>query len=267
MMCRKPTSSATVLALLMAAGAQAGPAAAWPFGPAKPTAPAKPAATPDTSAPRKATAQERAAADRLDPLTRSTFWAREADNDPTDAQAGVEFASSLRALGRFDEATAAAGKVLVLHPDDLDALLESARASIAAGKGFYALEPLRRAQGVAPRDWRVYSLLAIAHDQNQQPDAARAAYGQALALSPDNPAVLSNLGLWYATHGQRSVAETYLRKAVSKPGASAQERQNLALVLGMEGKLTEAETLMRDDLPPEVAANNMAYLRSVSTAR
>ena len=265
-MCRNPKPTATVLLLLLAACAVAGPASAWPFGPAKP-APAA-AAKPDPAAaapPKKANPQERAAANRLDPLSRSAFWAREAGNDPTDAQAGVELAAALRGLGRYPEASDAAGKVLVLYPDNEDALLESARASIAAGKGFYALDPLRRAEKLAPRDWRVYSLLAVAHDQNQQPEEARTAYGQALTLSPDNPAVLSNLGLWYATHGKPAEGETYLRRAAAQPGASPQERQNLALVLGMEGKLADAESLMREDLPPEVAAGNMAYLRAKTT--
>jgi Flp pilus assembly protein TadD len=274
-MCRKPTPTATVLALaFLCTTALASPAAAWPFAVTtpKPTAAKTTAGGPAATGapapkPVKASAQERAAADRLDPVARCAFWAGEADKDPSDAEAGVKLAASLRALGRFPEAGDAARKVLVIYPDNLDALLESARASVAAGKGFYALEPLRHAQSLAPRDWRVYSLLAVAHDQNQQPDAARAAYGQALQLSPENPAVLSNLGLWYATHGQRAQAETYLRRAVAEPGAGAQERQNLALVLGMEGKLAEAESLMRDDLPPEIAANNLAYLRSVSTAR
>jgi Flp pilus assembly protein TadD len=216
------------------------------------------------SAPKKATAQERAAADRLDPLARAVFWTREANLDPTDATAGVELSSSLRALGRFEEARQAVEKVLVLYPDNLDALLESARIAVAAGKGFYALEPLRKAEALAPRDWRVYSLMAVAHDQNRQPDLAKAAYGQALALSPDNPAVLSNLGLWYATHGDAAQGESYLRRAVAAPSANAQERQNLALVLGMEGKLGEAEQLMREDLPPEAADANLAYLRSLN---
>jgi Flp pilus assembly protein TadD len=264
-MCRNPKPTATVLTILLATCALAGPAAAWPFGPAK-AAPA--AAKPDpAAAPKKANAQERAAADRLEPLARSAFWAREAGIDPTDAPAGIELAAALRALGRYPEATDAAGKVLVLYPDNVEALLESARASVAAGKGFYALDPLHRAEKLAPRDWRVYSLLAVAHDQNQQPDAARAAYGQALALSPDNPAVLSNLGLWYATHGQAAQGEAYLRRAAAQPNASAQERQNLALVLGMEGKLADAESLMREDLPPEVAAGNMAYLRAATKVR
>ena len=270
-MCRNPKPTATVLATLLATCTLAGPAAAWPFGPAKPAA--APAAKPDpaaaaaAAAPKRANAQERAVADRLDPLARSAFWAREAGIDPTDAPAGVELAAALRALGRYPEAADAAAKVLVLYPDNVEALLESARASVAAGKGFYALDPLRRAEKVSPRDWRVYSLMAVAHDQNQQPDKARAAYGQALALSPDNPAVLSNLGLWYATHGQAAQGETYLRRAAAQPGASAQERQNLALVLGMEGKLADAESLMREDLPPEMAATNMAYLQAATTVR
>src|SRR5579875_2521955 len=232
MMCRMRPQTATVLAVLLAAAATAGPAAAWPFGgAAKPATPApatasKPAAAaPD--APKKASPAERAAAQRLDPLARSVFWAREFQVDPTDAEAGVALATSLRTLGRYPEAVDAVGKVLVLYPDNLDALLESARDSVAAGKGFYALAPLRHAEKLAPRDWRVYSLLALAHDQNQQPEEARAAYGQALALAPDNPAVLSNLGLWYATHGQAAEGEPYLRRAAASPDASPQERQNL----------------------------------------
>ena len=50
----------------------------------------------------------------------------------------------------------------------------------------------------------------------------------------------------------------------AKPAASAKARQNLALLLGMEGRLNDAERLMREDLPPEVADNNLAYLRAVS---
>jgi Flp pilus assembly protein TadD len=260
---------ATALAIGAFAFTAAGTAAAWPFGPAKPASPppaaaAAPAATAAADAPKKATPQERAAADRLDPLARTVFWTREANLDPTDTVAGVELAASLRGIGRFDEARQAAEKVLVLYPNNLDALLESARVAVASGKGFYALDPLRKAEGIAPRDWRVYSLLAVAHDQNRQPELAKTAYGQALALSPDNPAVLSNLGLWYATHGDAAQGETYLRRAVAEPGATAQERQNLALVLGMEGKLGEAEQLMREDLPPELADANLAYLRALN---
>ena len=54
----------------------------------------------------------------------------------------MRLASALRAMGRYDEAAAAAGRVLVVRPDDLDALLEQGRAKIAQGQAFYAIAPL-----------------------------------------------------------------------------------------------------------------------------
>jgi len=271
----KRPRAATALALLFTLTASFGAttAHAWPSGPAPQPAPAAATtATPNGTAPSTpahpaappahATAQERAAADRLDPLSRSAFWSREFDRDPTDAVAGVELAVALRLLGRYEEAAETAGRVLVLHPDNQSALLESARGYIEMDKGFYALEPLKKAQAAAPRDWTVYMLEGVAHEQNEQPDDARAAYLQALALSPNNPAVLSNLALWYAKRGDTCQAEKLLRTASAQPTANAQERQNLALVLGMEGRFSEAEQLMRQDLPPPVTDNNLAYLKA-----
>ena len=49
-------------------------------------------------------------------------------------------------------------------------------------------------------------------------------------------------------------------------GSDLAVRQNLALVLGLQGRLDEAEKLARQDLPPEVVASNMAYLRTASGA-
>jgi Flp pilus assembly protein TadD len=70
--------------------------------------------------------------------------------------------------------------------------------------------------------------------------------------------------MYYATHGQPEQAEPFLRKAVAAPGSGAQERQNLALVLGLEGKTEEAERLQRQDLPPATVDNNLAYLKADS---
>ena len=40
-------------------------------------------------------------------------------------------------------------------------------------------------------------------------------------------------------------------------------RQNLALVVGLQGRFPEAETIARADLPPDEAAANVAYLRQM----
>jgi Flp pilus assembly protein TadD len=237
------------------------PAQATSTSPAQPASAAQKPAPPPPK-PTKATPEERAEAERLDPLGRATFWAREIDNNPADNDARLKLAKALRALGKYDEAGAAADQVLVMQPSNVDALLESARDRIGANQGFYAIDAAQRAVALAPRDWRPLSVLAIALEQSERDSEALAAHQRALALAPDNPATLSNLGMYYAGHGDPAQAETLLRKAAAAPGATALERQNLALVLGMEGKFDEAEHLARLDLPPDQVHNNLAYLHA-----
>lgn len=207
----------------------------------------------------------RATYERMDALSRSVFWASEQQADPTDAVAGVKLAQALRELGRYDQAAEAAQATLTIQPNNLDALLELGRAHIARGQAFYGVAPLEQARDLAPRDWRAYSLLGVAYEQVRRTDDARAAWNQALALSPDNPDVLTNAATAALTHGDAPGAETLLRRAVAQPTASAKVRQNLAMVLGLQGKMGEAEQILRRELPPEQAEQNLQWLRSRST--
>lgn len=248
-MCRKLVLAATVLSLF------ALPALAA-------EAPAK--NRPEASAPKKASAELRAAAERNEPLARAAFWAHELEIDPTEAEAGLRMASALRQMGQYDKAAETAEQVAINNPGNAEAWLDVARGRIGAGKGFYAIEPARKAQALKPRDWRAASLLGIGLEQSERYAEAEAAYRQALTLSPDNPAVLANLAMLKAGQGDGDQAEALLRKAVAQPAATIQIRQDLSLVLGMRGKLAEAEQLMRQDLPPEIANNNLAYLRALA---
>jgi Flp pilus assembly protein TadD len=245
----------TIFASAIALLAVATPAGAWPFGAAKP------AAKVDPNAPHKATPEQRAAAARLDPLSRATFWQREVGLDPADTEASIGLSAALRALGKYDEAADTADRALLAAPKNVEVLLESARDHIAAGHGFYAIQPLKDAETLAPKDWRPRSLMGVALEQSERPDEALIAYNDALKLSPNNPAALSNLALFYATRGDTAQAESLLRRAAADPRATSQERQNLALVLGLDGKTAEAERLMRQDLPPESADANLNYLK------
>jgi len=253
--------AASALSLLAASAlAATAPAPAATATPAvTPAAAQKPAPPPK---PTPATPEERAMVERMEPLARAAFWAREVDNFPLDYDAHLRLARAMRALGKYEEAGAAADQLLVLQPSNLEALLESARDKIAANQGFYAIDLTQRAEALAPRDWRPVSLMAIALEQSGRESDALAAHQKALALAPDNPATLTNLGMYLAVHGDTAGAEPLLRKAVAAPGASAQERQNLALVLGLEGKFDEAQRLAQQDLPPDQVQNNLAYLRA-----
>ena len=259
-MCRNLALAATALSLVLVL-----PALAKDKDKAPQTAvAAKPAAAAPPAPPRKASAQERLEADRLDPLARAAFWAREVDVDARDLDAGARLAASLRAIGRNEDAAGAAQKVLVIDPANKEALLELARAYLAGGQGFFAIEPLNKLQTQDARDWRIPSLLGVAYEQVSRDADAETAWRQALTLSPDNPAILSNLAMHYAAKGDSPQAEALLRKAVARPGATLQMRQNLALVLGLQGRFAEAEQLTRQDLPPELAEANMAYLHAAA---
>ncbi|MBI1686209.1 tetratricopeptide repeat protein [Caulobacter hibisci] len=258
-MCRKPALLATVLApalLLAAVPAFAGAKAD------KAATPATTEASPAAPAPRKASPAERLEARRLDPLARAAFWNAEVEADPRDAEAGTALSQALRALGRYDEAAEASSRVLVAHPNDLEALLESARVQLARGDGFFAIEPARMAAAAAPKDWRPQSLLGVALEQSKRDDEALVAHRQAVALAPNEAAPSANLAMYLAGHGDLPGAEVLLRRAATLPSSTIQIRQNLALVVGLQGRVDEAEKLARQDLPPQVVDNNLAWLRA-----
>lgn len=208
-----------------------------------------------------ATAEVRAAYDRSDALSRSVFWTDQADIDPRDPVAGVRAAQALRELGQFDQAAETAQGVLVIQPGNVDAMLEVGRAHIARGQAFYGVTALEQARDLRPGDWQVWSLLGAAYEQVRRPEDARAAWAQALAISPDNPAVLTNMAISAMAQGDATTAEPLLRRAAAQPGASLKVRLNLAMVLGLTGHIGEAEQILRRDLPPEAADANLKWLR------
>lgn len=262
-MSRFPRTAATLVALGLAA-ATAGPAAAWPFGRAERDPDPAPATEPPAPEAPAVSLEQRAQADRLDPLARSVFWAAEVERFPADLEARVSLARALRALRRFDQAAEAAQAVLVIDPTHVGARYELARAHIARGQAFHAIAPLEAIRAERPDDWEAASLLGVALEQVQRPEEARQAWTQALALSPDNPVILTNLALSWAAAGDAAQAEALLRQAIAQPGATLQMRQNLALLIGLQGRVAEAEALIRRDLPPEQAEHNLAWLRRAS---
>lgn len=208
-----------------------------------------------------ASAETRATYDRMDPLSRSLFWQQEAEINPADPVAGVRLAQALRELGQFDQAVQAADKVLVVQPDNAEAMIELGRAHIARGQAFYGIAALERARDLLPGDWRPWSLLGVAYQQVRREADAQVAWAEGLRLSPDNPSILSNMAMVRLTSGDLPGAEALLRRAAVQPQAGLQVKQNLALVLGLSGNLGEAETILRRELPPQVADRNLAWIR------
>lgn len=182
---------------------------------------------------------------------------------PKDKAVGMSYAEILRMTGRHDQALAVMQQVAIDHPEDRDVLAAYGKAQAAAGDLGPALDTIRRAQTPARPDWRLLSAEGAILDQMERPQEARALYQKALQIEPGEPSVLSNIGMSHLLEGNLAEAETYMRKAVDQPNADSRVRQNLALVVGLQGRFDEAEKIAAGELPSDEAAANVAYLRSM----
>ena len=106
-----------------------------------------------------------------------------------------------------------------------------------------ALDVLNRAHTQDQPDWRILSVQGAVLDQMGRHADAQRHYASALRLMPDEPSVLSNLGLSYALSKNLQEAEATLRAPRPSVGAEPKVRQNLALVVGLQGRFQEAETI------------------------
>ncbi len=94
-------------------------------------------------------------------------------------------------------------------------------------------------------------------------ETAQNFYRDALKIAPGEPSALSNLGLSYALTKQLPLAEDALREASASPRADARVRNNLALILALEGKFAEAEQVSRQDMSAEAASANVQAIRQM----
>lgn len=211
----------------------------------------------------KPDAAARAAIAQQDPLTQMTFWAEEQMKFPTDAEATRSFAEALRTAGRHDRAIEVAARGLTRFDHDLSLYRTLGLSLIATGRGAEAVVPMAHVAARDPKSWQARSALGIALDMAGRFADARKAYAEALAMAPDDPGVLTNLGMSHLLAGEPKEAENVLAKAAGLPGASLETRQNLALAIGLQGRFEEAEAKLRADLPPEMAEENVAYLRGL----
>ena len=180
-----------------------------------------------------------------------------------DAQAAMHYARALRATGQRAQAVAVLEQASIRNPHDMPLLGEYGRALADAGDYNQALAVLDRAHTPDNPDWRILNAQGAVLDQIGRHEDAQKHYSSALKIVPNEPSVLSNLGLSYALSKDLPKAESTLRLAAQQPNASPKVRQNLALVVGLQGRFAEAEQIASADLPPDQAAANVAYLRQM----
>ena len=210
-----------------------------------------------------------AAANRSDADWRQDvqIYAQKYGADPANVEVALHYAQALRATGQRAHAVAVLERASMEKPHDKAVLGAYGRALADAGDYNQALEVLERAHTPDQPDWHILSAQGAVLDQMGRHTDAQRYYLTALKIVPDEPSVLSNLGLSYALSKDLREAEASLRRAAAGHSPDPRVRQNLALVVGLQGRFAEAETIARADLPPDQAAANVAYLRQMLAHR
>jgi Flp pilus assembly protein TadD len=190
-------------------------------------------------------------------------WGQRFEANPDDKTSAIAYARGLRALTEYAQAVAVLQQAAIKHLTDLEILGAYGKALADDDRLVEAADVLSRAHTPEHPNWSILSAQGVVADKMGDHAAAQGYYQAALKIVPGEPSVLSNLGLSYALDKQLDLAERTMRQAAASPRADPRVRQNLALVLALEGKFADAETLEKHDLSPADAAANVAQIRKM----
>lgn len=178
-----------------------------------------------------------------------------------DADTAIAYAGTLRRLGQHAQAVAVLQQATIRNPRALPVLAAYGKALAEAGRFREAQEVLAKAHLPERPDWRILSVQGTVADQLGDFQGAQRYYEAALRIVPGEPTVLSNQGLSYALAKRLPEGEVIMRQAALHQRADGRVRQNLALVLGLQGKFAEAESVLKQDMQPQEAAQTLASIK------
>lgn len=191
------------------------------------------------------------------------FWGKEYAKSPANAEAAVAYAKNLKAQGNKQEAFKVLQQAAQTSPDNKDIASEYGRLALDLDKVSLAAQMLEFADDPMRPDWRVISARGAALAKLGKYKDAVQHLERANMIAPDQPSVQNNLALAYAMNGDPAKAETMLRQVVERDGGSPKARQNLALVLGLQGKYDEATQIGATAVAANVARENTNIVRQM----
>ena len=185
--------------------------------------------------------------------------------DQKNLELGLAYAAGLEKLGQADQQMQVLATLSAQNPENTQIQSLYGKTLLAAGRPREAIPVLEKMVASGSGDWRTLSALGSAYDQQGQYSTAREIYQKALALQPNQIAVLNNMGMSYALEGNLKQAEATLQSAMALPEGKTlpRLRQNLALVVGLQGRFEESRQIASADLPPKEVEANMAYLQKM----
>ena len=202
-----------------------------------------------------------------DPKSAADAYGERYRANPKDAEAALRYGQALRASGQRSQAVAVFEQATIANPGNKPLLAGYGRALADNGNFQRAFDVLTAAHTPANPDWRILSVQGAVLDQMGRHDEARGYYDSALKIRPEEPSILSNMGLSYMLSKDLPKAEATLRRAYGGGSNDPRVRQNLGLVVGLQGRFSEAESIVKADLPADEAAANVAHLKQMLSSK
>src|SRR3954467_13145712 len=171
-------------------------------------------------------ARPRPEAPPTDPARAAEVYGERYRANPKDTDAALAYGQALRATGQRAQAAAVLEQATIANPGNKALLAGYGRALADNGNSQAAFDVLSRAHSPDSPDWRILSVQGTALDKLGKHEEARNYYATALKIVPDEPSVLSNLGLSYMLTRELPKAEETLRRAYASSRADPRVRQN-----------------------------------------
>jgi Flp pilus assembly protein TadD len=204
-----------------------------------------------------------AAETRPEPTAKGNIehWARAYAKNPRSAEAALNYARRLRALGDKQQALVVLQQAASLHAGHRAILSEFGRLALELEQVELAQKLLEEADDPATPDWRIISARGTVLAKQGKYREAIPHYERALALAPNQASILNNLALALTMEGKAEQAEGLLKQAAAHGGHEARVNHNLALVLSLQGKYEEAKLLGARQAAAEAVTANVDYVK------
>jgi Flp pilus assembly protein TadD len=190
-------------------------------------------------------------------------YRRAAELAPQDPAPLIAAGDVLLQMGSVNEAIVSYNAALVRPGDSQGAQVGLARAFLKTGKPQLALTPLSKAMEASPDDPKLLLLLGVTKDLAGSHLEGQAYYRAGLVRAPGDPALTVDLALSLAISGNYPNAISVLQPLAMSAAGTAQERQTLALIYGLNGNTAEAARIGRIDLDDTSVEQNLAYYQSL----
>lgn len=195
--------------------------------------------------------------------TATSYYQQLADKNPDNKDIQISLADDLRKLGDTAKATSIYDMVLKKDPNNPAATEGKGLALMQQGDMDGAVQILLKLAQTDKASWRTYNAVGIIAASKQSPAAAKPYFEQALAMSPNNPSILNNIGLSQAMSHEFDSANATLTQAATlatpRPAFREQIELNNAMVYAAAGKLENAEAIARQYYTGAELSNNMGF--------